>query len=88
VSLGSDDEKRDLEVDPMCADLAAKQKRGFWETPRNLYIILGMFLTFVGILAFWVGFDIARAPPGSIVVQLPPGTVITVPAAPQAVPAK
>ena len=63
------------------------RKRGFWDTPRNLYIVLGVFATFVGILAGWVGYDIARAPQ-TIVVQLPPGTVITVPAAPQAAPAK
>jgi hypothetical protein len=73
----------------MRADPTAKQKQAFWETPRNLYIILGVFATFVGILAGWVGYDIGRAPPRTIVVQLPPGTVITVPAvAPQAIPAK
>jgi hypothetical protein len=72
----------------MRADLGAKQKQAFWETPRNFNIVLGVFATVVAILAFKVGFDIARAPPGTIVVQLPPGTVITVPAAPQAVPAK
>jgi hypothetical protein len=69
-------------------DLAVKPKQGFWETPRNLYIILGVFLAGVAILAFWVGFGLARDTPRMIVIQLPPGTVITVPEASQVAPSK
>lgn len=45
-----------LKVALMQADLSLKRKQGFWETPRNLAIILGTGLaivTAVGSVAGW-----------------------------------
>jgi len=58
------------------ADLDLKQKQAFWETPRNIAVLLGVAIAMAGVLGFKLG---QNSPPiqvifqpGSIVVPSPP----------------
>jgi len=70
-------EERDLKVAVMKADLDLKQKQGFWETPRNIAILLGAAAALSGA----VGFKIGQSTPPSqtIILQLAPGTTVSSP---------
>ncbi len=41
MSDGADETERELRIAVMRADLQLKSKQAFWETPRNLVIIIG-----------------------------------------------
>ena len=55
---------------------------GFWETPRNLYLVLGAFLAAVAVTAGFVGYsigqDLSLPHPVRIIVQ--PGAIVIAPA--------
>lgn len=53
---------------------------GFWETPRNIAIMVGAVAAISAALAGWTGYQVGRSPATTQVV-LPPGTVIQVPPA-------
>ena len=75
----TDDEERELRVAVMQADLRLKSKQAFWETPRNLVLIIGAATGIAGLLGFKLGQrEPVIAQPTQIVLQ--PGSIITVPA--------
>ena len=75
----TDDEERELRVAVMQADLRLKSKQAFWETPRNLVLIIGAATGIAGLLGFKLGQrEPVTAQPTQIVLQ--PGSIITVPA--------
>jgi hypothetical protein len=47
-------------------------KQFFWETPRNLAIILGVAIALTSLIFGVVGFEIGRAARAPIVVQVQP----------------
>ena len=61
----SDLTEDELKVALMKADLLLKTRQGFWETPRNLAIIVGA----VAAIAVLIGFKLGSQPPQAIVVQ-------------------
>jgi hypothetical protein len=52
----------------MRADLALKQKQAFWETPRNIAILLTAVAAIAGFLGFKIG---QNQPPQTIIIQQP-----------------
>jgi hypothetical protein len=77
------DEERELRGLLMQADLDLKRKQGFWETPRNLAILLGSVTAITAALAGLAGYKIGSqppAPPPQIIFQ--PGSIQVLPAAP------
>ncbi len=65
----TDDEESELKEAIMRADLALKQKQAFWETPRNLVIIIGTIVAATAAIAGVVGFKLGQSPT-QIVVHL------------------
>jgi hypothetical protein len=66
----SDEEARELKVALMRADLELKSKQAFWETPRNIAVLVATVAALAGVLGFKLG---QNAPQPQIVV-LQPGT--------------
>lgn len=48
------------------ADLDLRWKRGFWETPRNIAILLGVAATIAAVVGYQAERELARRPPSSI----------------------
>jgi len=61
----SDLTEDELKVALMKADLLLKTRQGFWESPRNLAIIVGAVAAIAGL----IGFKLGSQPPQAIVVQ-------------------
>ena len=61
----SDVTESDLRMAVMKADLLLKTKQAFWESPRNLALIIGAVAAIAGL----VGFKLGTQPPQAIVVQ-------------------
>jgi hypothetical protein len=74
----SDDEERDLKEALMRADLLLKDKQAFWETPRNIALLVAAVAAIAGALGFKLG---QNSPPTQIVFQ-PGSIVLQQPAAP------
>jgi hypothetical protein len=65
----SDLTEDELKVALMKADLLLKTRQGFWETPRNMAVIIGVIAALFGGIAGLVGYKIGSQPPQAIVVQ-------------------
>jgi hypothetical protein len=65
----SDLTEDELKVAVMKADLYLKTRQGWWETPRNLALIIGVAAALVGAIAGLVGYKLGSQPPQAIVVQ-------------------
>ena len=65
----SDLTQDELKVALMKADLLLKTRQGFWETPRNMAVIIGVIAALFGGIAGLVGYKIGSQPPQAIVVQ-------------------
>jgi hypothetical protein len=81
----SEEDERELKVAVMQADLQLKTRQSFWETPRNLALIVAAAAAVSGALGFKLGqrepLPAPPAPPQTIILQLPPGlTAIPAPA--------
>jgi hypothetical protein len=75
----TDDEERELKRQLMQADLKLKQRQAFWETPRNLSIIIGTAVAITAAGAGILGYKIGQKDTPTTFIQLPPGTTITTP---------
>lgn len=51
-------------------DLNLRRKQDFWETPRNLAIVVGAVAALTAAIAGFLGFKIGSTPPAPIVIQL------------------
>ncbi len=58
----------------MGADLKLKQKQAFWETPRNIALLLGVAVAIAGVLGFKLG---QNSPPVQVIFQ--PGSIVVPP---------
>lgn len=61
--MTSDNEKRQLELDLLATDLKLRRKQEFWETPRNIAILVGVAMALAAVLGFWMG---SRMPPAPV----------------------
>jgi hypothetical protein len=66
----------------MRADLALKQKQAFWETPRNLVVVLGAFAAIVATLAGLAGYKFAQQSGAPTQIIFQPGSIVVAPAPP------
>ena len=71
----SEGEEQELRVAVMQADLKLKQKQAFWETPRNIAVLLGVAVAVAGVLSFKLG---QNSPPVQVIFQ--PGSIVAPPA--------
>ena len=69
----SENEEQELRVAVMQADL--KPKQAFWETLRNIAVLLGVAVGVSGVLGFKPG---QNSPPAQVVFQ--PGSIVAPPA--------
>lgn len=72
----TDDERQDLKDALMAADLNLKAKQGFWETPRNIALIVAAAAGIAGVLGFKLGQQEPHQP--QIIFQ--PGSIQVLPA--------
>jgi hypothetical protein len=71
----TDDERQELKDKLLMADLSLKTRQNFWETPRNLALIVAAAAGIAGVL----GFKLGQREPLPQQLVFPPGTIITVP---------
>lgn len=74
----TEDEERELRIAIMQADHLLKTRQAFWETPRNIVLIVAAVAGIAGVL----GFKLGQREPVAQIIQLPPGSTITVPSRP------
>lgn len=60
----TDDEEKLLKQALLAADLGLRRKQEFWETPRNIAILVGVAAAIAAAIGFWIG---SRAPPAALV---------------------
>lgn len=60
-----DDEEKQLRLELLAADLKLKRKQEFWETPRNIAILVGVSAAIAAAIGFWLGRQSAAPTPGS-----------------------
>jgi len=61
-------------------DLNPKTKQPFWETPRNIVILLAAASAIAGWAGFTWGSDLASRPPPQVVINFLPAAVPAAPA--------
>ena len=66
--MDQDAEER-LKLELMQMDLNLKTKQAFWETPRNIAILVATVAAIAGALGFKIG-SIPTASPAPIIIQL------------------
>ncbi len=79
----TDEEERELKVAVMQADLKLKGRQAFWETPRNLFLIIGTITAATAAIAGFTGYKIGQRPlPSAQPVQIifQPGSIVAAPA--------
>jgi hypothetical protein len=75
-----DDAERQLRLELMRMDLNLKTKQAFWETPRNIAILLATVATLAGLF----GYKLGSTAPQPIILQVAPAPAL----APHAVPGR
>ena len=53
----TDDEERQLRQELLAVTLSLKRKQEFWETPRNIAILVGLTALIAGAIGFWLGHE-------------------------------
>jgi hypothetical protein len=51
----ADDEEKQLRLELLAADLKLRRKQEFWETPRNIAILVGVAMAIAAAIGFWLG---------------------------------
>jgi hypothetical protein len=68
----TDDEEKQLTQELLMADLNLRRKQTFWETPRNLAIVLGAMAAIFAAVFGALGYKIGQTPPQQIIINVPP----------------
>ena len=66
--------REQLERELLKMDIELRRKQLFWETPRNLAIVVGAAVALSAALAGWLGYQTGRnppPPPAPIIIQVP-----------------
>ena len=58
----ADDEEKQLRLELLAADLKLRRKQEFWETPRNIAILVGVSAAIAAAIGFWLGRESATPP--------------------------
>lgn len=58
----TDDEEKQLKQELLALDLSLRRKQDFWETPRNVAILVGVTAAIAAAIGFWLG---RQSPPPS-----------------------
>ena len=58
----TDDEEKQLRQELLAVKLSLKRKQEFWETPRNLAILVGVTAAIAAAIGFWLGRESAGPP--------------------------
>ena len=58
----ADDEEKRLRLELLAADLKLRRKQEFWETPRNIAILVGVTAAIAAAIGFWLGRRSTPAP--------------------------
>ena len=58
----ADDEEKQLRLELLAADLKLRRKQEFWETPRNIAILVGVSAAIAAAIGFWLGRESAAPP--------------------------
>jgi len=74
----SDLTEDELRVALMKADLFLKTRQGWWETPRNLAIIVGVVAALFGTVTGILGYKLGTQPPTPINVHIDQPLVVKV----------
>ena len=61
----ADDEEKQLRLELLAADLKLRRKQEFWETPRNIAILVGVSAAIAAAIGFWLGRE-SVAPPAPL----------------------
>jgi hypothetical protein len=68
----TDDEEKALRQALLGLDVHLRRAQAFWETPRNIALLVGAAATFAGVAGGFIGFKIGQTPPPPpIVIQIP-----------------
>ena len=54
--------KNSLDSELLAVELSLKRKQEFWETPRNIAILVGVTALIAGAIGFWLGRESATPP--------------------------
>jgi hypothetical protein len=65
----TDDEEKELKQELLMVDLDLRRKQSFWETPRNIALLLAATAAIAGAVGFKIG---QTSPP--IIIQIPAQT--------------
>jgi hypothetical protein len=71
-----DQEEQDWKISVMQTDLRLKDKQAFWETPRNIALLVTAVAAIAGVLGFKIGQN--NPPVTQIIFQ--PGSIVVPPA--------
>lgn len=52
-------------------DLELRRKQAFWETPRNLALVLGAVAAIAAAVAGLAGYKLGSQPPPTVIIQAP-----------------
>jgi hypothetical protein len=67
----SDDTEQFVKLELMKMDLQLKTKQAFWETPRNIAILLGSVAAVCSLVSGYLGYKAGSEPQRIIVQYLP-----------------
>jgi hypothetical protein len=68
----TEDEERELRQELLMVDLDLRRKQLFWETPRNLGLVLGAVVALSGLVFGILGYKIGQTPgPPPVIINLP-----------------
>jgi hypothetical protein len=63
----TDDEEKQLKRELLAVELALRRKQEFWETPRNIAILVGVTAAIAAAIGFWLGR--ASTPPSAPITR-------------------
>jgi hypothetical protein len=67
----TDDEEKQLKQELLMLDLDLRRKQTFWETPRNLALVVGAVVALSGLIFGLVGYRIGQTPSQPIIINVP-----------------
>ena len=53
--MTNDEEEKRLKLELLAADLSLRRKQEFWETPRNIAILVGVTAAIAAAIGYWLG---------------------------------